>query len=83
MAHFAQIDENNTVINVIVISNDYETRGQEYINQELRVPGTWIQTSYNANFRGKFAGIGDKYDAENDVFFTPKVIELESEVTES
>ena len=67
MAHFAQIDETNTVVQVVVVPNEQEHRGNEYLN-ELGLTGTWIQTSYNANIRGKYAGPGDTYDAENDVF---------------
>jgi hypothetical protein len=77
MAHFAEIDEQNTVIKVLVVPNEQEHRGQEFLANDLGLGGTWIQTSYNANIRGKYAGIGDKYDAENDVFFTPEVITIE------
>lgn len=77
MAHFARIDEYNTVINVLVVPNEQEHRGQEFLANDLGLGGTWIQTSYNANIRGKYAGIGDKYDAENDVFFPPEVITIE------
>jgi len=51
MAHFANIDENNIVTNVIVIHNDYETNGKDYINNVLGLSGTWIQTSYHS-YRG-------------------------------
>ena len=47
MAHFAEIDENNTVIRVLVIGNDDEHRGQEFLADDLGLGGTWIQTSYN------------------------------------
>lgn len=66
MAHFAQIDENNMVKQVIVISNDdcgggefpeSEPIGQTFI-ASLGLTGTWLQTSYNANFRNLYAGIG-------------------------
>lgn len=76
MAHFAQIDDNNIVQQVIVIGNDdcgggefpaSEPVGQAFI-ASLNLPGVWKQTSYNANFRGKYAGIGDKYDAAVDKF---------------
>jgi len=70
MAHFAQIDENNTVINVLVVDNSQEERGQDFLAIDCGLGGTWIQTSYNANFRGKFAGIGDLYDPENDIFIS-------------
>ncbi len=46
MAHFAQIDENNIVINVFPVSDDQEHRGNEYLN-EIGFVGRWIQTSYN------------------------------------
>jgi hypothetical protein len=68
MAHFAEIDQNNIVLRVLVIDNEHETRGQEFLANDLGLGGTWIQTSYNANIRGKFAGVGDLYDKEKDVF---------------
>ena len=80
MAHFAQIDENGTVQQVIVVSNDNccggefpasESCGQAFINQ-LGLPGTWKQTSYNSNFRKRYAGIGYTYNEENDVFIPPQ-----------
>jgi hypothetical protein len=66
MAHFAKI-EDGTVTEVVVVDNEHETYGEQYLN-DLGLTGTWVQTSYNANFRAKFAGIGDIYDAEEDVF---------------
>ncbi len=66
MAHFAKI-ENGIVTNVVVVDNQHEENGQEYLNS-LGLEGTWIQTSYNANFRNKFAGIGDTYNSELDRF---------------
>ena len=69
MAHFAKI-ENRIVTNVLVVSNDHEDRGQEYLN-ELGLSGTWIQTSYNNNFRKKFAAIGDEYLEDEDAFRSP------------
>jgi hypothetical protein len=71
MAHFAQIDENNIVLQVLVVSNDLEERGAEFLSKDLGLGGTWIQTSYNATIRGKFAAIGDTFDSENDVFVCP------------
>jgi len=68
MAHFAQVDENNIVTQVLVVTNDEEHRGQEFLANDLGLGGTWIQTSYNANIRNKFAGIGDIYDPVNDIF---------------
>jgi hypothetical protein len=68
MAHFAKI-ENGTVTHIVVVDNSHEENGQEFLNG-LGLEGTWIQTSYNANFRGKYAALGDSYDEENDVFVT-------------
>ena len=71
MAHFAKI-EDGIVTNVLVVDNEHEANGQEFLNS-LGLEGTWIQTSYNGNIRGKYAAIGDTYDAENDVFVSPVV----------
>lgn len=81
MAHFAKI-ENEKVVNVIVVKNDVlgnlefpesEPVGQEFL-ASLGLDGTWLQTSYNHNFRGKYACIDDTYDSVNDVFVTPAVV---------
>jgi hypothetical protein len=71
MAHFAEIDNNNKVLRVLVVDNSQENRGQDFLANELGLGGRWIQTSYNANFRGKYAGIGDVYDPDKDIFITP------------
>ena len=72
MAHFAKI-ENGVVTQVIVISNDdcgggdfpkSEKAGQAFI-ASMGLEGEWLQTSYNAKFRGKFAAIGDVFDGTN------------------
>ena len=67
MAHFAHIDENNIVTQVLVVPDEQEHRGQEYLN-ELGLEGRWIQTSYNNNIRGSYAGIGDYYNESIDMF---------------
>lgn len=69
MAHFAKI-ENGIVTTVVVVDNEHESYGEEYLN-DLGLDGTWIKTSYNGNFGGKFAGIGDTYDAKNKTFASP------------
>jgi len=69
MANFAEIDSDNKVIRVLVVDNSQEHRGQEFLANDLGFGGTWIQTSYNANFGGKYAGIGDVWDGTN--FTTP------------
>lgn len=72
MAHFAEIDENNIVIRVLVVPDEQESRGQEFLADDLGLGGRWIQTSYNSKIRKQFAGIGCKYDEENDIFILPK-----------
>lgn len=69
MAHVARLDENNFVVDVIVIHNDYDKVAEDFAASLYG--GTWVQTSYNANIRGKFAGIGDFYDKSLDVFIAP------------
>lgn len=59
MAHFAKI-ENGVVTQVVVVDNSEEARGEEFLNS-IGLEGTWVQTSYNANFGKKFAAIGDTY----------------------
>lgn len=72
MAHFAQVDENNIVVQVLVVPDNVEDRGQDYLANELGLGGTWVQTSYNHNMRKQFAGIGFQYDAEQDIFISPQ-----------
>ena len=72
MAHFAEIDENNIVLRVLVVDNEQEQRGQEFLSVDLGLGGTWIQTSYNGNFRKQFAGRGYEYDSVADVFIQPQ-----------
>lgn len=68
MAHFAEIDENNIVIRVLVVDDSQEHRGQEFLANDLRLGGRWIQTSYNDNFRKIYAGAGMVYNEEGNVF---------------
>lgn len=70
MAHFAKI-ENNVVTNVVVVDNEHELSGQEFLNS-LGLSGTWIQTSYSAAFRKKFASIADVYNEDSDRFEPPR-----------
>ncbi len=82
MAHFAQIDENNIVTQVLVVGNDQEHRGQDFLANDLGLGGTWIKTSYNTHggvhseggtpLRKNYAGIGYTYDAGRDAFIPPK-----------
>lgn len=70
MAHFAEINENNIVTRVIVVSDDLESNGSTWCSQTFG--GTWIQTSYNGRIRKNFAGIGYTYDVTRDAFIPPK-----------
>lgn len=82
MAYFAQLNDDNTVLQVISINNsvigepelsfpETESHGQAFITT-LGFDGVWKQTSYNGSFRKRFAGIGYKYDAKADVFIAPQ-----------
>jgi hypothetical protein len=73
MAHFAEIDKDNTVIRVLVVPDEFEKDGQKYLSKTLGLGGTWIQTSYNNRIRGIYAGIGYAYDPEKDIFVAPYV----------
>lgn len=72
MAHFAEIDENNIVLRVLVVDNSEEHRGEEFLAEELGLGGIWIQTSYNGNFRKQYAGYGYYYDSTKDMFIAPQ-----------
>ncbi len=79
MAHFAKLDENNIVTEVIVVGNkdtsDANGVEKEYIGAafcEKLFGGTWKQTSYNATFRKHYAGIGYTFDATRNAFIPPK-----------
>lgn len=72
MAHFAQIDENNIVTQVLVVPDNAEDRGQDYLANDLGLGGTWVQTSYNNRIRKNYAGVGFTYDAVRDAFIAPK-----------
>ena len=72
MAHFAEIDENNIVLRVLVVDDEHENNGQEFLANELGLGGRWIQTSYNATIRKNYAGIGHTYDSNRDAFIAPK-----------
>ena len=81
MAYFAHIDEDGTVLQVISISNGdapdpapahSEPLGQAFIADTLGLPGVFLQTSYNHNFRKQYCGPGYRYDADADVFVAPQ-----------
>lgn len=75
MAHWAEIDENNIVLRVTVGDNNDSNGDEGYQWLIDNLGGRWIQTSYNANFRGKFAAPGDFYDEVNDLFIMPEATE--------
>jgi hypothetical protein len=72
MAHFAEIDENDVVLRVIVVPDNQEHRGQEFCADDLGLGGTWVQTSYNATIRKNYAGIGMTFDRRRDAFIRVK-----------
>lgn len=81
MAHFAQLNENNTVIQVVVISNEdiqnldfpeSEPIGIAFCKQLFGEDTNWAQTSYNASFRKNYAEIGGQYDKTRDAFIPVK-----------
>jgi hypothetical protein len=80
MAHFAKLDSNNIVTQVVVVNNEVilkadntesEYKGKTFLNS-LFGSATWVQTSYNGNIRKQFAGFGYTYDSTNDVFIVPQ-----------
>lgn len=80
MAHFAQLDDNNIVIQVIVVANEEllvdgvesEVKGILFCKSLFGDHTKWIQTSYNGNIRKQYASIGYIYDANADVFIAPQ-----------
>jgi hypothetical protein len=81
MAHFAQLDNNNIVTNILVVANEdilddngqeSESKGIEFLKNLFGEDTNWIQTSYNNNFRKRYAGLGSTYDSINDVFINQK-----------
>ena len=80
MAHFAELNADNIVQRVIVVNNEkltdqhgieHEHLGIDFCHRLFGVDTRWVQTSYNSNFRGTYAAIGFRYDAELDVFVPP------------
>jgi hypothetical protein len=80
MAHFAQIDQNNNVLQVVVINNEdignlpfpeSEPVGVAFCKTLFGKDTNWLQTSYNGSFRSTFAGLGGFYDADRNIFVGP------------
>lgn len=81
MAHFAELDQGNRVQQVLVVDNEkllddkgkeQEQLGVKFLQGLFGSNTCWAQTSYNSKFRHKYAGIGDIYDAQRDVFYPPQ-----------
>jgi len=82
MAHFAQLDENDFVIQVIVVGDndclnhdgkECDIAGQTFCRSVAGEHTRWLRTSYNHNIRKNYAGIGYRYDAKRDAFIPPQV----------
>ena len=76
MAHFAELDNNNVVLRVVVVANDC-VPSDEHVDGETWCinffkGGTWKQTSYNNNFRKQYCGTGYTYDAAKNKFISPQ-----------
>lgn len=72
MAHFAEIDDNGLVLQVLVVPDEEEHRGEQYLSCDLMLGGTWVQCSYNGNIRKQYPGVGYRYDETADVFVAPQ-----------
>jgi hypothetical protein len=88
MAHFAQLDANNTVVQVIVIAEDMaptEEAGVEFCKRLFGADTVWLQTSYNTQgnvhllggtpFRKNYAGVGYLYNPSLDAFISPQPVQ--------
>lgn len=83
MAHFAEINNENIVLRVLVTDNSIPDEGLSWL--ESRLGGRWVKTSYNTKagehllggtpLRKNFAGVGFSYDDERDAFIPPKPFE--------
>lgn len=72
MAHAAKVNAEGIVEEVLVVPDAQEHRVNDYLANDLGLGGTWVQTSYNANIRKNYAGIGFTYDSVRDAFIPPK-----------
>ena len=81
MAHFAQLDQNNVVLQVIVVDDkdthtqlgiESEEVGVAFCKQLFGQDTKWLQTSYSGSIRGAFAGVGSVYDSRTDAFLPPR-----------
>lgn len=81
MAHFAELDSDNNVINIVVVANDHllddtnvesEQKGILYLKNLLGPDRIWVQTSWNGKIRKRHAGVGYTYDPVRDAFIVPR-----------
>ena len=82
MAHFAELDAQNKVVRVLVVPDEQEHRGRDFLADDLKLGGRWVRTSYNTRggghtgggtpLRKNYAGPGMTYDAARDAFIHPK-----------
>lgn len=72
MAHWAEVDENNIVLRVLVGDNNDPAGDEGYSWLLENLGGVWVKTSYNGNIRKNFAAIGYTYDSQRDAFITKK-----------
>jgi len=81
MAHFAELDPSQTVIRVLVVPDEQEHRGSDFLTQDVGLGGVWLQTSYNTRrgvhihggtpLRKNYALPGYTYDSVRDAFIPP------------
>lgn len=92
MAHFAQLDANNVVLQAIVVDNrmvnglpypESEPLGIDFCKTLYGQDTVWVQTSYNGTFRQRFAKVGGTYDSAKDIFIDPKPPEFSSFVIDA
>ena len=72
MSHFAELDDNNIVIRVLVGDNNDPAGDEGYSWFVNNLGGRWVQTSYSGRIRKNYAGIGYSYDPVRDAFIAPK-----------
>ena len=72
MSHWAELDENNQVLRVLVGDNNDPAGDEGYSWLIDNLGGNWVKTSYNGNIRGTYAGIGYSYNTEEDIFVAPQ-----------
>jgi hypothetical protein len=69
MSHWAEIDEDNIVVRVLVGNNSEPDEGEAFMNS---LGGTWVKTSYTGSIRKNFAGIGFEFRSAIDAFVPPQ-----------